>query len=257
MRLHQLVIGTVLLLGQPLAAWAVRVEFELIPGALSADDMSPDGRFIVGWLDGNGDGFPDGIYRYDRTEPEPVPLPAPGMSAVGISDDGSVVVGDVPDPSGVGSNVAGRWTEATGWQSLGHLPNAGSCPSRSDSYEVSADGNTVVGLSWDGCSGRGFVWTQDTGMLELQNLGNGNNRASVISGDGTIIGGFAQGSFSRTPAVWSNDTSGILIDPPNGDDLGEIHGIRDDGSVLLGNISDQSSSPLASKWTATPEGWAA
>ncbi len=233
-----------------LPAHAVRVNFELMPGMLSADDLTPDGRFLVGWMDGNGDGLPDGIYRFDRiTDSEPIPLPAPGMSAVAISDDGSVVVGDIPDPSGVGTNVAGRWTEATGWESLGHLPNAGACPSRSDSYEVSADGRTVVGLSWDGCSGRGFVWTQDTGMLELENLANGNNRASVVSGDGSIIGGFAQGSFSRTPAVWRSDTTGQLLDPPNGDSLGEVHGIRDDGSILLGTSSvDTASTPQATKW---------
>ncbi len=173
-----------------------------------------------------------------------------------VSDDGSVVVGNIPDPTGVGSNVAGRWTAATGWQSLGQLPNAGACPSRSDSYEISGDGSTVVGLSWDGCSGRGFVWTEETGMLELQNLANGNNRASVVSTDGSVIGGFAQGSFSRTPAVWSNDTSGVLIDPPNGDAVGEIHGMRDDGSVLLGEFSSDSGEvPLATKWIAAPTGW--
>ncbi len=235
---------------------AERVTFELIPGAFSANDMSPDGRYVVGESDLNGDGLPDGIYLLDRTTEVMTELPAPGLSAVAVSDDGSTVIGDIPDPTGVGTEVAGRWTAAGGWQNLGQLPNAGACPSRSNSYEISADGSTVVGLSWDGCSGRGFVWTDGTGMLELENLGNGSNRASVVSADGTIIGGFAQGSFSRTPAVWSNDTSGELLDPPNGDAVGEIRGIRDDGSVLLGSFAGPADpATLAAKWTATPTGW--
>ncbi len=250
------VLASVILASSPIVVFAERVVFDFIPNALSANDMSPDGRFIVGDSDIDGNGLADGIYLLDRTLAVVTPLPLPGMSAVAVSDDGSTVVGDIPDPTGVGSSVAGRWTAATGWQSLGHLPNAGSCPSRSNSYEISADGSTVVGLSWDGCNGRGFIWTEATGMLELQSLANGRNRASVISGDGTVIGGFAQGSSTRTPAVWSNDTTGVLLDPPNGDALGEVHGIRDDGSILLGSFAGPGEpSSLATKWTATPTGW--
>ncbi len=256
MEFRQFRLAILLLAILPVVASAERVTFEMITGALSANDMSPDGRFIVGDSDIDGNGSADGIYLLDRTLAVMTSLPFPGLSAVAVSDDGTYVVGDIPDPSGTGTNVAGRWTAANGWQSLGHLDNAGACPSRSDSYEISADGSTVVGLSWDGCSGRGFVWTEATGMLELRNLANGNNRASVISADGTIIGGFAQGSFSRTPAIWSNDTTGELLDPPNGDAVGEVHGIRDDGSILLGNFAGPADpAVLASKWTATPTGW--
>ncbi len=222
--------------------------------------MSPDGRFIVGETDVNGNGFPDGGYLLDRTTGVMTDLSATGLGidAVAVSDDGSVVVGNIPDPEGIGSNVAGRWTASTDWQSLGHLPNAGMCPSRSDSYEISADGSVVVGLSWDGCSGRGFRWTQATGMQELQNLANGNNRASVVSADGGLVAGFAQGSFDRTPAIWRSDLSGELLDPPNGDAVGEIFGIRDDGSVLLGQWatnSDPDGVPNASLWRVGSSGW--
>jgi hypothetical protein len=90
-------------------------------------------------------------------------------------------------------------------------------------------------------------------MVELEGLANGSNRASVISADGSIIGGFAQGSFSRTPSVWYGDTAqGELLDPPNGDALGEVHGIRDDGSLLLGtwiSQDDPSGAPKAMIWT--------
>jgi hypothetical protein len=176
-----------------------------------------------------------------------------------VSDDGTVVLGNIPDPEGIGSEVAAIWRTATGeWESLGYLPDAGACPSRSSAYELSADGTVAVGLSWDGCSGRGFYWTQATGMVELQPLANGGNRASVVSADGTLIGGFAQGSFDRTPAVWDNTTDGELLDPPNGDALGEIHGMSDDGSIMLGEWWSEEisgTSTVASKWTWNGSGW--
>ncbi len=258
MKSPRIALGLLVALSIPASLPAQRVIFDLIPSAFSADDMSPDGRFVVGSAYGPGGpgAGPTGTYLWDRQNNVMTPLPAEGFRAVAVSDDGQFVVGDIPDPSGIGQNVAGRWSAATGWESLGHLPNAGACPSRSDSYEISADGSTVVGLSWDGCSGRGFVWTESTDMLELQNLANGNNRASVVSSDGTVIGGFAQGSFSRTPAIWSNDTTGQLLDPPNGDGVGEVRGLRDDGSVLVGSFAaDNALVSLATKWTDTPGGW--
>ncbi len=230
------------------------VTFEMIPNAISANDMSPDGRYIAGETSTNR------TYVYDTRTSTMTILPPEALTAVGVSDDGSVVVGEMPDPDDpdpVMGVVAARWTETTGWVSLGYLPNALECPSRSDGYEVSADGSVVVGLSWDGCSGRGFWWTQETGMLELEPLANGSNRASVVSADGTLIGGFAQGSFSRTPAIWDDSGAGQLLDPPNGDAVGEVHGIRDDGTVLLGTwLADEHIlAAQAVKWTSGELGW--
>ncbi len=207
------------------AAHADIVTFTQIPGALSANDITPDGRFIVG-------GTPDfQAYIYDTTTGVMTLIPGPGVSqAVAVSDDGQMVLGSMIDANG--DEVAGIWKASTGtWTSMGYLPNAGQCPSRSNGYELSADGGVAVGLSWDGCSGRGFRWTADTGMQELQSLANGGNRASVVSADGNVIGGFAQGNFSRTPAVWTADGSGQLVE--NADILGEVHGINKAGTQLL------------------------
>ncbi len=232
------------------------VIWEQIPGAMSANDMSPDGRWVVGEL---GEFSPTGTYLYDTLTGTLLTLPPEAIYATAVSDDGTVVLGDMPDPDDpdpVLGTVAARWTAATGWQSLGYLPNALECPSRSDGYELSADGSVAVGLSWDGCNGRGFVWTEATGMLELEPLANGNCRASVISADGTLIGGFAQGTQSRTPTVWDGATQqGELLDPPDGDAIGEIHGISDDGSILLGEWLTMEPTTRATKWTMGPDGW--
>ena len=58
------------------------------------------------------------------------------------------------------------------------------------------------------------------GLLLLDSLANGVNRASAISRDGQVIGGFAQGSFNRTPARWSTDGSGSIFGRFTDVDLG-------------------------------------
>jgi uncharacterized membrane protein len=207
-----------------------------------ASAVTPDGEIVVG--NGPGGGY------YWKWKTDPAPTVIGGNSAVAISDDGTVIVGSINDPV-TGDSVAGRWTQATGWLSLGFLPNSLSCPSKSNAYDVSADGSTVVGLSWDGCSGRGFIWTLATGMQELQVLGNGGNRATAISADGSAIGGFAQGSFSRTPAYWQPDLSGQLIDI---NEQGEAYNFTADGSLSVGTMYQGSTSGWYSAYSRTSGG---
>jgi hypothetical protein len=92
-------------------------------------------------------------------------------------------------------------------------------------------------------------------MQQLQTLANGGNRASVVSADGSVIGGFAQGSQSRTPAVWDDTLAGELLDPPDGFAVGEIQGISDDGTILLGTWTTTNPVALATKWTWNGSGW--
>jgi len=212
------------------------VTAELIPGASTANDMTPDVRFIVGST------FSNIPYRRDMVTGGSTVMPL-GTHAVAVSDDGSVVLGNITDLE-VGAQVAAIWKEGEGWTSLGYLPYALNCPSRSSAYELSADGTIATGLSWDGCSGRGFRWTEATGMVELEPLANGGNRSSVLSADGNVLAGFAQGAGSRTPARWDGAGNGWLIDPPNGEAHGEIRGISRDGAVLLGTWDGR-----AMKWT--------
>ncbi len=231
--------------------------YEIIPGSFSANDMSPDGRFIVGDTDLNGDFVADGTYIYDTVTEVMTLLPPEGSRATAVSDDGTVILGDMPDPKSpdpmIGETAA-IWTASTGWQSLGYLPNALDCPSRSNGYELSADGTVAVGLSWNGCSGRGFRWTQATGMQELQFIGLGGNRASVLSADGNLIGGFAQGTSSRTPAIWNGLLTGETLDPTAAA-RGEVMGINDAGTIMLGTWATTESENRAVKWTFTMSGW--
>lgn len=251
---------TTALIVESVATGAVIVTYEPLAGAISANDMSPNGRFIVGETDLNGDFVADGTYLLDTTTEVMTVLPVEGLNAVAVSDDGKYVLGEMPDPESpdpqLGSTAA-MWTAETGWQSLGYLPNAGECPSRSNGYELSADGSVAVGLSWEGCSGRGFRWTEATGMQQLQFLtpvGFGGDRASVCSGDGNLIGGFAQGTQSRTPAIWDGSGAGQLLDP-TANARGEVFGINDAGTIMLGTWATTEPTDRAVKWTQGMSGW--
>ena len=232
------------------SAHAQTATFRLIPNALGANDMSPDGRWIVGTVDA-GNCIPGGGYRYDALNDIMLMLPGPGYDAYAVSDDGTVILGAMPDPA-TDAEIAAIWRESTNeWESLGALPLAMQCPSLSTAYELSGDGSVAVGLSWEGCNGRGFRWTEANGMEELEVLANGSNRASVVSADGSVMAGFAQGSFDRTPAIWGASLNGELADPPNGNVVGEFFGISDDGSVLLGAATvEEGSNGRAVKWTS-------
>ena len=205
--------------------WVAPVDAQFfvdLPVGSWANDVTPDGKVVVGTWN-FGDGF---IWRWQE---DPAPTIVLGGDIVAVSDDGSVVAGNWNDP-GLGATVAAIWTEAGGWQSLGWLDI---CGSRSTAYDISGDGTTVVGLGWKNCSGRGFRWTQATGMVELQSLVNGNNRCSAISGDGSALGGFAQGTFNRTPAYWDASTAGVVLDP---NFEGEVYGFNEDGSASVGTL---------------------
>ena len=208
----------------PFTAGVAGQQLVTLPPGSWANDITPDGEVVVGTYSGGG--F---IWRW-RTEPSPTVVP--GGDMVAVSDDGTVVCGNMPDPVS-GAEVAGRWTASTGWEPLGSLLGDDGCGSLSHAYDISGDGSTIVGLAWNGCSGRGFRWTEATGMQELMNLVNGNNRASAISGDGSLIGGFAQGDFDRTPAYWTPDTVGLTVDSSL---VGEVHGISHDGATSVGGV---------------------
>ncbi len=227
MSVRPLLLGASLSLAVTTLASAQLVKFELLEETFSALDLTPDGQHVVGVLS-NG-----GAFLWSRAAGY---TPLGGIAAFAVSDDGTVVLGSIDD--GVApQDVAAIWTAADGWQSLGTLDGTGTtCGSSSSSgSELSADGSVAVGLGYTNvCSGTGFRWTAEEGMVPLEFLANGSNRAAAVSGDGTLIGGYAQGTFRRTPAIWSADGSGQLLDPPNGDVQGEVRAISDDGTILLG-----------------------
>lgn len=207
-----------------LAASAPAQSFITLPDGSWANDVTPDGEIVVG-THFNG-GF---IWRW-RVDPQPTVIP--GGDVIAVSDDGSVLLGNTIDPI-TGGQIAALWTAAGGWEPL---PGVSSCGSVSSAYGLSGDGKSATGFAWaNGCDARAFLWTESGGLELLDSLGNGTNRASAISQDGQVIAGFAQGIFARSPAVWSTDGSGWIYDIDDvGDDIGEVYGLNNDGSTILG-----------------------
>ena len=198
-------------------------------GTGSANSISDDGSVVVG-KDGE-------TYRWTAIGGRVTIRPFEGLGGLAaVSGDGNIAVTDIKN--GNGDTVAGAWMQVPGWLSLGFLPNALRCPSRSDAYDISADGSTVVGLSWDGCSGRAFKWDAFNGMVDLSRLGTGSARANAVSGDGSTVGGWewATNGTRRATAWFPNGTQALLVPttPANPDGAGEVWAINHDGSVIVG-----------------------
>lgn len=200
-----------------------------IPNGYKATDITPDGRVFVGY--GSGGAF------YWAWQTDPAPTFIGGSFASAVSDDGNVIVGIIDDPA-TGDDVAARWTAATGWVSLGYLPNALSCPSKSNARDVSGDGSVVVGSSWEGCDARAIRWTAATGMVALNTIGPGtSSTARVISGNGAVIGGQAEGAPNQKhPAVWDPSGSGAMVDTSA---YGMIKGASETGQIVVGTFDSR------------------
>jgi uncharacterized membrane protein len=141
------------------------------------------------------------------------------------------------------------WTEHSDWTPL-VSPFKQGCFSgygedTGGAWDVSADGNVIVGLLWNGCSAQAFRWdAAGSGMVTpLELLGENfpgstsppSNRATKVSRDGQIAGGFAQtAQVDRWPAFWRADGSGTMLTGGPADTPGEVMAINSDGTVLAG-----------------------
>jgi uncharacterized membrane protein len=210
----------------------------------TAIDLTPDGKAAV--LEDLGS--PNGdLYFYD-TETDLLTLettvgdPLQDV-ALGVSAGGRVVALH-GNPT-----QAGLWTKAGDWVDIGSPYTTGCPPDVSGGFDVSADGTVAVGLVWNNCVAEAFRWSDASGtgtFTPLEVLGTPiqgtpgppDNRATVISDDGTIAAGFAEKDpVDRWPAVWHADGTGFLLDPGvifTPDSPGEVLSISADGKVLAG-----------------------
>ena len=85
--------------------------------AISANDMSPDGRWVVGGIDFNGDFAIDAGYRWDRQTNTFTIIEVDNLffgadPVVAISDDGSTLLGSLPGVADALAEEAAIWTDA-------------------------------------------------------------------------------------------------------------------------------------------------
>jgi probable HAF family extracellular repeat protein len=167
-------------------------------------------------------------------------------SALGVSSDGSVVVGyGHIDDNGFTTLEAFRWTSGDGMVGLGDLPGG---PFTSQAFGVSGDGSTVVGYGSSANSGEAFRWTATSGMVGLGALPGGQvlSQAYGVSADGSVVVGTSDSASGNEAFRW---TSGggmerlwdVLV--ANGVDpaadgwtvLSEATHISADGNTIVGN----------------------
>ncbi len=172
----------------------------------------------------------------ERLTPENAELPA--VIATGISADGSVIVGGA-----IGGFMpeAYRWTADGGLVGLGMLSGSGGS---SCAEGVSADGNIITGASTKGSEQiLTFRWTKESGMVGLPLLDEAlASEGFDISPDGNIIVGTTTFSaLSIEATIWNNDEVMGLGKIPGFPDS-SARAVSKDGSIVIGNSSDSSSS---------------
>jgi probable HAF family extracellular repeat protein len=168
--------------------------------------------------------------------------------ALGVSNDGSVVVGYSRNANGY--MRAYRWTRTTGMQDLGTLGG-----NESWGNDVSADGLVVVGAaSLPGGGSHAFRWTAETGMQDLGTFlgGRPNSSAYCISDDGKVVVG-----FSYTPEVgfyyamrWTQEAGMEDLGSLPGGGWSNAYAVSADGTVIVGASHDASGTWRACRWIA-------
>lgn len=205
---------------------------------------SVDGRSIVG--NRRPAGSPSSAFvmvdGVDRSLPALLGYTMSQTEALGISGDGSVIVGQ---QTGTQSNGSGR-LQAVRWSNGVATPVADVGTGQLDlsiAYGISRDGSVVVGgLRPTGSTERAFRWTQTSGTQVLGVApGFTSAAATAVSADnGTIIGAVlrdtgSDGSPDEYEAVrFVDGRIELLGDLPGGPLFSIAHAVSADGSVVVG-----------------------
>jgi len=239
-------------------------------------DITPDGTTVAIWnaLSASGE-----AWLYDVASDTPTLATNVGPT---FRNFPTAIASDLSMTALHGEPVqAGLWDGAN-WRKLGSLfedgcgldPNDATAGDIGGAWDLSADGAVVVGSLWDGCSTVAFRWSevgQTRDFRALARLGavpegaslGPINRATVVSDDGRIAGGFAQTALvDRWPAIWDTTTAtGFLLETElfTSDSPGEIMAIETDGTVAGGIWNNEAfvvaldPTPVITKIPALPD----
>ncbi|MBP6531697.1 MAG: T9SS type A sorting domain-containing protein [Bacteroidia bacterium] len=225
-------------------------QFVVKPTYFEATGVSNQGN-VVGYEAQAG---PYSIWNPDSATVLNIDGLAPGLgigSQARYSDDGNYISGT--SRSAVGFEMARYDVAGNSWQTLGGFgfPLDSNI---SGGFNISGDGNTVVGNSWADTTG-GFVythavaWNSTEGFMDLgslfANIGR-STRGNAVSGDGSIVVGWQDFNGPWKSAVWRKNPAGgyfpneyLLIDTngnPNDEfnQLGECSAVSSDGNWIGG-----------------------
>lgn len=230
-----------------------------------AEDISPDGSTVVG-LGTQVDEDPRNRQKWTpfmwtevtglvplKTQEGEMRFANPG----GVSNFGSAVAGSFKaDPENISIDRAFRWTEGGG---IMEIPNPFHPSTPEDiAYDISADGNIVVGRAYTNPDTHAFRWTSETGMtLLIPEPGTGfdsydGSRGYAVSDDGsTIVGRLTHEDGGNLAFRWREGEGFVglgFIDENRRDT--RAWGVSADGSVVVGTGLIDPFGERAFKWTA-------
>ena len=152
--------------------------------------------------------------------------------AMGVSHDGSAIVG-FSQSGGMGNpREAFIWTESQGMKELPGL--VGAPPQIVEAHAVNADGTIAVGLADDPGNGesRPVRWIDGVPQNLGVPAGFDYGRAFAVSDDGSVVGGVAGGgNKDPTAVVWTALTGMILLE-----DFLEGHGVEAPSNLHLSRL---------------------
>ncbi|MCA9293997.1 MAG: hypothetical protein KDA20_09310 [Phycisphaerales bacterium] len=239
MKLTLIAVATVALLAAPAFGGATFQAIDGFPGAYRslATEVSGNGQVVVGYTYVAPEFVP---YAFRWTAKDgmsslgELPGGLVGSAAHGVSQDGSIIVGE----SFVeGGREAFRWTAETGMVGLGDLPGD---DYYSVAFDVSDSGSIIVGFSRAAEGEEAFRWTAADGMVGLGDLPGGrhDSYAAGISGDGAIIAGAGNSGGSPSTAdeacYWIEGQIFGMSSEFTGASASRTSAISADGSTIVG-----------------------
>ena len=110
-------------------------------------------------------------------------------------------------------------------------------------YDVSGDGNTVLGRIGGGSA---FLWTQSAGVEILKDADGSDFRVNEpsLSGDGSVVVYYFDEGYQ-----WTASNGVELLSPASGGTRSLALGVNDDGSAIVG-YSEISGIDYATLWTS-------
>ncbi len=212
--------------------------------------IAGDGKTVVGYASA-----PAGYIGFRWTQQAGMVAAAggPTSGANGLSFDGSVMVGEAFGSSGF--YHAFRWTQNTGNVDLGDFPGG---LNSSVAWDCSADGSVVVGAgNYDGTfknsHGRGFRWTQATGMVDIGSVQAGDDDIEpwACSDDGNILVGGSGIGGGRTQAFrWTQGTGMVGLGRlGNTTEYSFAWNISANGNVIVGDSATNTPYLSAFRWS--------
>jgi len=216
-------------------------EFEIIaiPDMETPLGMSSDGEKIVGT---NYGGM--AVYWSDSTGSQVLGI----GEAWGISENDRIFA-ELENSDG---NWEAALVENEEITFLGNIEGGNTCDAfYSHGLGISSDGSTGVGMGWINCGTSAFYWTDENEIVDLGQYGGNSTKAQAVSGDGQVIGGWAQ-TTNRASCLWDRDGNITLLGSLQvGNDYGEVHVITQDGTQVGGYCAGSTGNNVEGYiWTA-------